>query len=217
MRAKLLLFSLVLILFFTGQVMAQGTVKGVVISGEDRNSLAGVNIVVKNTLKGTTTDLDGLYILEDLSSEDVLVFMYVGFQDQEVEVGSQTEINVRLTPQALSTEAIVVIGYGTQQRKDLTNAISSIDEGAFTHGAITDVQGLLQSRIPGVVMTSSNGDIGAAPVIQIRGGTSVSASNEPLYVIDGVPIDNSSATPDGIEDITAGTRPKFNQAPTFAS
>ncbi len=205
MRTKLLLFTVVLILFFTGSVIAQGTtVKGVVISGEDLNPLAGVNIIVKNTLKGTTTDLDGVYLLEDVSPEDILVFMYVGFSDVEETVGDREEVNVRLTPQALSTEAIVVIGYGTQKRKEVTSAISSIDEGAFTHGAITDPQALLQGRIPGVHMTSSNGDLGAASVIQIRGGTSVSAGNSPLYVIDGVPIDNSSVMPEGVE-ISEGT------------
>ncbi len=205
MRTKLLLFTVVLILFFTGSVIAQGTtVKGVVISGEDLNPLAGVNIIVKNTLKGTTTDLDGVYLLEDVSSEDILVFMYVGFSDLEETVGDREEINVRLTPQAISTEAIVVIGYGTQTRKEVTSAISSIDEGAFTHGAITDPQALLQGRIAGVHMTSSSGDLGAASVIQIRGGTSVSAGNSPLYVIDGVPIDNSSVMPGGVE-ISEGT------------
>ncbi len=196
MRAKLLLLSLVLTLLFMGSVIAQGTtVSGVVLSAEDGSPLPGANVIVKNTQKGASTDLDGIYLLEDVSPQDTLVFMYVGYSNVEVTVGDRKEINVRLIPEAFSADAIVVIGYGTQQRKDITNAIGSLSPQDFNRGAITDPMQLAQSRMAGVKIVTGNGDLGFAPMIRIRGGTSVSASNEPMYVIDGVPVENVSATP----------------------
>ena len=195
-----------LLLFVSSQLFGQGhTVTGKVISGEDRGPMLAVNIVVKGTNMGAATDNDGRYSLPNVSSNAVLVFTFIGYQRKEVTVGSQTEINVTLTPQAIAGEELVVTGYGTQKRHDVTSAISSLNEHAFTQGASTDPQNILQARIAGVVVSNSNGDIGGAPIIRIRGGTSVSAGNDPLFVIDGVPIDNSSATPGGI-GISSGTR-----------
>lgn len=168
---------------------------GEVISGETRAPLLGVNIAVQNTDIGTTTDLDGQYVLEGISPQDILVFTYIGYQDEEVAIDSRGVIDIVLTPQALSGEDVVVIGYGTVQRRDITSSIFSLKEGSFTQGAVTDIQALLQARVPGVLITQSSGELGAEPLIRIRGGTSVSASNAPLIVIDGVPIDNNSATP----------------------
>ncbi|RMG61662.1 MAG: TonB-dependent receptor [Calditrichaeota bacterium] len=197
MRAnRSLCFLLLAVLLMAGLALAQTkTIRGVVISQEDRSPLVGVNILVKGTQKGTTTDEDGVFILEDVSPQDVLVFMYVGYQTLEMPVGSKERLEVRMVPEAVSGEEVVVVGYGTQKRKDLTNAVASLDESDFNRGSVTDPQQLLQARVPGVTITSSNGDLGAAPLIRIRGGTSVSASNDPMIVIDGVPIDNSSALP----------------------
>ncbi|MCH7573801.1 MAG: TonB-dependent receptor [Candidatus Marinimicrobia bacterium] len=175
-------------------------------SNETRAPLLGVNIVVQNTSVGTTTDQDGHYELDAVSPDAVLVFTYIGFTDQEVAVGNQLVIDVALTPQALPGEELVVVGYGTQQRRDITSSIFSLKEGSFTQGAVTDVTTLLQARVPGVLITLSNGDLGAEPVIRIRGGTSVTAGNGPMIVIDGVPIDNSSATPRIDIGVVSGTR-----------
>ncbi|MCH7859666.1 MAG: SusC/RagA family TonB-linked outer membrane protein [Candidatus Marinimicrobia bacterium] len=182
---------------------------GEVISGETRDPLLGVNIAVQNTDIGTTTDLYGQYVLEGISPQDILVFTYIGYQDEEVAIDGRGVIDLVLTPQALSGEDVVVIGYGTMQRRDITSSIFSLKEGSFTQGNNTDLQSMLQGRVPGVVITSSNGDIGAAPLIRIRGGTSISAGNGPLIVIDGVPIDYSSGTPDGVtggQEVTGGNR-----------
>ena len=206
MRVKVYLVGLAVSLLCVGQVFAQEhRVTGQVISGENRASLHGVNIVVQGTDMGAITDTYGLYVLEDVSPQDVLVFSYIGYQVEEISIGGLGEINVVMTPQALSGEDVVVIGYGTQQRRDITSSIFSLKEGSFTQGAGSDAQALLQARVPGVVITSSNGDVGAAPVIRIRGGTSVNAGNGPMIVIDGVPVDHSSSMPDGIE-ISDGTR-----------
>jgi iron complex outermembrane receptor protein len=131
--------------------------------------------------------------------------LYIGYQRAEVAVRGRASVDVVMTPQALAGEELVVIGYGTQERRDVTSAISSLSDFNFTQGAIRDHQFLLQGRVPGVVVTQSSGDLGAAPLIRIRGGTSVSAGNEPMIVIDGVPIDNSSSTPTGA-GITDGVR-----------
>ena len=181
-----------------GQAIGQGNqITGKVISGEDRSPLLGVNIVVKNTTRGTTTDQDGKYTLDNATAADVLVFSYIGFIKKEETVGTRQTIGVTLTPQALSGEEIVVIGYGTQQRKDITSAVSSLQDYAFNQGTTTDPQNLLQGRLAGVVVTQINGDVGSAPLIRIRGGTSVSAGNEPMIVIDGVPVSSGSASPGG--------------------
>lgn len=198
MRTKVLLVSLMVSLFFVGQAIGQeNKVSGKVISGEDRTPLLGVNIVVKNTIRGTTTDMDGQYALENISPQDTLVFSYIGFRREQTPIRGRGVINLTMTPQAVAGDAVVVIGYGTQQRRDITSAVSSLQDFAFNQGATTDPQNLLQSRIPGVVVTQVNGDVGAAPLIRIRGGTSVSASNEPMIVIDGVPVSSASASPGG--------------------
>ncbi|MGH7496098.1 MAG: SusC/RagA family TonB-linked outer membrane protein [bacterium] len=206
MKARILLPGVMLCLFFVGQVVGQGIgIKGKVISGEDRSGMLGVNILVKHTARGTTTDNNGHFELDNVSSQDTLVFTFIGFQRTEMPIRGRDVINVTLTPQALAGEAVVVIGYGTQQRREVTSAIATLSDFGFTQGAIRDHQFLLQGRVPGVVVTQSSGDLGAAPLIRIRGGTSVSASNEPMIVIDGVPVDNSSSTPGG-EGITDGVR-----------
>jgi iron complex outermembrane receptor protein len=198
MKGRNLLPGLLLCLFFVGQAFGQGIrIKGRVISAEDRVGMLGVNILVKHTTRGTTTDDDGRYELETTSSQDTLVFTFIGYQRSEIALRGRDVLNVTLTPQALAGEEVVVIGYGTQQRKDVTSAISSLSDFSFTQGAIRDHQFLLQGRVPGVVVTQSNGDLGAAPLIRIRGGTSVSAGNEPMIVIDGVPVDYKTATPSG--------------------
>ncbi len=198
MRCKVFLVGIAVSLVFVGQVIGQEhRVTGEVISGETRAPLIGVNIIVQNTTTGTTTDLYGQYVLDGISPQDILVFSYIGHLVEEVAIDGREVIDLVMSPQALSGEDVVVIGYGTQQRRDITSSIFSLKEGSFTQGNNTDLQTMLQARVPGVVITGSSGDLGAEPLIRIRGGTSISASNGPLIVIDGVPIDNSSATPSG--------------------
>jgi len=193
-----LFFSLLICVLCCGQVAAQtGVVAGTVSSADDGSMLVGVNIVVKNTDIGTTTNENGAFVLEGVSANDMLVLSYIGYETAEVAIGGRAVIEVTLVSTVIAGEDVVVIGYGTQSRKDVTGAISSLKEGSFTKGAITDLQSLLQARAPGVVITANNGDIGSEPRIRIRGGTSINASNNPIIVIDGVPINNSSALPGG--------------------
>ena len=191
-------FSLLICVLCCGQVSAQtGVVSGTVSSADDGSILVGVNIVVKNTDTGTTTNENGAFVLEGVSANDVLVLSYIGYETAEVAVSGRAIIEVTLVSTVIAGEDVVVIGYGTQSRRDVTGAISSLKEGSFTKGTNTDLQSLLQARAPGVVITANNGDIGSEPRIRIRGGTSINASNNPIIVIDGVPVNNSSALPGG--------------------
>jgi len=198
MKNNSLFLGLLIYMLCCGQVIAQtGVVSGTVSSADDGSMLVGVNIVVKNTDTGTTTNENGAFVLEGVSANDVLVLSYIGYETAEVAVSGRAVIAVTLVSTVIAGEDVVVIGYGTQSRKDVTGAISSLKEGSFTKGAITDLQSLLQARAPGVVITANNGDIGSEPRIRIRGGTSINASNNPIIVIDGVPINNSSGLPGG--------------------
>ena len=198
MKNNSLFLGLLIYMLCCGQVIAQtGVVSGTVSSADDGSMLVGVNIVVKNTDTGTTTNENGAFVLEGVSANDVLVLSYIGYETAEVAVSGRAIIEVTLVSTVIAGEDVVVIGYGTQSRRDVTGAISSLKEGSFTKGTNTDLQSLLQARAPGVVITANNGDIGSEPRIRIRGGTSINASNNPIIVIDGVPVNNSSALPGG--------------------
>ena len=198
MKNNSLFLGLLIYMLCCGQVIAQtGVVSGTVSSADDGSMLVGVNIVVKNTDTGTTTNENGAFVLEGVSANDVLVLSYIGYETAEVAVSGRAVIEVTLVSTVIAGEDVVVIGYGTQSRRDVTGAISSLKEGSFTKGTNTDLQSLLQARAPGVVITANNGDIGSEPRIRIRGGTSINASNNPIIVIDGVPLNNSSALPGG--------------------
>ena len=198
MKNNSLFLGLLIYMLCCGQVIAQtGVVSGTVSSADDGSMLVGVNIVVKNTDTGTTTNENGAFVLEGVSANDVLVLSYIGYETAEVAVSGRAIIEVTLVSTVIAGEDVVVIGYGTQSRRDVTGAISSLKEGSFTKGTNTDLQSLLQARAPGVVITANNGDIGSEPRIRIRGGTSINASNNPIIVIDGVPINNSSGLPGG--------------------
>ena len=124
------------IFYSGGQAIGQGiTVKGRIISTEDRSPLIGANVVVKDMELGSSTDFDGLYVIIDVPPGATLVVSYVGFQTTEVPINSREQIDIRLAPQAISGQEVVVIGYGTQKREDVTNAIATLDEHAFNKGA----------------------------------------------------------------------------------
>ncbi|WP_282041777.1 SusC/RagA family TonB-linked outer membrane protein [Winogradskyella flava] len=165
---------------------AQQTVTGKVTSASDGMSLPGVNIVVKGTTQGASTDLDGMYSINVPSQESILVFSYLGFTTQEIAVGSRTEINVALADDAAQLNEIVVVGYGSRKKSDLTGAVSSVNSKELTAFPLLDASQALQGRAAGVVVQSNNGGEPGAPInIQIRGNTSIGASSNPLIVVDG--------------------------------
>ena len=167
-------------------------VTGRVTSGEDNAGLPGVNIVVKGTNKGTVTDVEGNYSIEVPDQNSVLVFSSIGFLTEEVTVGNQTEINMVLYPDVLSLEEIVVVGYGTQIKKDVTGSIASIKSRDIENMVVTSADALLQGKAAGVQVVQNSGAPGGEIFVRVRGSASLRADTRPLYVIDGVPMNNNT-------------------------
>lgn len=178
-----------------GQTFAQSNVTGKVTDLEDNIGLPGVTVAIKGSTKGTSTDMDGNYALStDGVQNPILVFSFIGKESQEVVVGNQTVINIALANDSQSLEEIVVVGYGTQKKNDLTGSITSITENDFVKGNVSTPEQLITGKLAGVQITSGGGAPGSGSTIRIRGGSSLNASNDPLIVIDGVPIDNNDVS-----------------------
>lgn len=159
-----------------------------VVRDENGQTLPGVNILVKGTTHGTTTDAGGKYIITVADANAVLVFSFIGYSQQEVPVGNQTEINVSLTPEVKSLEEVVVVGYGTQRRKDLTGSIARVTSEEFIQPSSASFDQMLQGKVPGVQISQTTGAPGGNVNILVRGVSSITGGNQPLYVIDGFPI-----------------------------
>ncbi|KEO75903.1 SusC/RagA family TonB-linked outer membrane protein [Anditalea andensis] len=153
--------------------------------------LPGASVVVKGTSKGTVTDIDGKFVLE-VDAGDILIISYVGYNPKEVPVNSQSIIAVRLDPDVSSLNEVVVVGYGTQKRSDITGSISSITTDNFNRGVVMNPGELLQGKLAGVSVAANSGEPGAAQDIIIRGIGSLRSGTQPLYVVDGFLLDNSS-------------------------
>lgn len=171
------------------------TITGTITSSDDGNPLPGVNVLVKGSTIGDVTDFDGNYSIE-ASPTDVLSFSYLGFTTTDITVGNQTTINVALEEDASQLDEVVVVGYGTQRKSDLTGSVSLVDTEEMAKQAASDVTQMMQGRIAGVSITS-DGQPGASPNVRIRGVATFGqgASAEPLYVVDGFTLQG------GIRDI----------------
>jgi TonB-dependent starch-binding outer membrane protein SusC len=187
------LLLLLFVLFSGMAALAQGIqVTGKVTSADDGSSLPGVSIQVKGTTQGTQTDASGAYSISVPSASSVLVFSFVGLLPKEVSVGAQRTINVQLAADTRALNEVVVTGYGTQSRRNLTGNIAKIDGADIQGVPVTTFEQALQGRAAGVQITSLNGKLGQGIQMRIRGSSSVTASNEPLYVIDGIPITSNN-------------------------
>ncbi len=165
-------------------------VSGTVTDAADRQTLPGVNVVVKASLTGTITDANGEYSIT-VSPGDVLVFSFIGYLPQEITVGESARINVAMQTDVQALDEVVVIGYGTVKKSDATGSVAAVSARDFNKGAITSPQELLVGKTAGVVITTAGGAPGSGATIRVRGGSSLRASNDPLIIIDGVPIDNN--------------------------
>lgn len=174
---------------------AQSVITGTVTDSKTGNGIPGVSVTVPGTNKGTATDISGKYSITAESSA-TLLFTSAGYAPQEVAVNNQTTINVSLIQNAQQLGEVVIIGYGSSQKKDLTGSVAQVNARDFQSGQITSPQQLIAGKVAGVSVISGGGSPGAATTIRIRGGASLSASNDPLIVIDGVPLDNPT-TNDG--------------------
>ncbi|GAB3253417.1 TonB-dependent receptor [Larkinella harenae] len=164
------------------------TVDGQVLTAEDNTPLPGVNIAVKGSTRGTTTDAEGKFRIAVPNNTSVLVFSSVGFMTQEVTVGNQSNISLKLAVDQRTLNEVVVVGYGVQKKSQVTGAISSVGSKEIAELPITNARQALQGRAAGVDVVQSSSKPGTGPVVRIRGRRSINASNDPLYVVDGIPL-----------------------------
>lgn len=183
-----LLMIFMVMIFCVGSMQAQKKISGSIISASDGMPLPGVNVVVKGTANGVVSNFDGEYTITAMA-KDILVFSYVGFSNQEIKIGSQREINVILKEDLSELDEVVIIGYGSVKKSDLTGSVSSIKSEDLTKSRSTSFLEAMQGRMAGVQVKQQSGEPGGSVNIKIRGANSVNASSNPLYVIDGVQID----------------------------
>lgn len=209
-QAVRMLFLSALMLLSTQLIAQERVVRGTVTSTVDELGLPGVSVLVKGTTIGTSTDIDGKYKIS-VPEQATLVFSFVGFSPQEILVGDKTIINVVLIEEARSLTEIVVTGYGVQQKKDVTGATATLKTEDFNKGAIVSPAEMMQGRIAGVNITGNSGEPGSGATVRIRGIHSIRANQDPLYVVDGVPLDITDAAPEGAE--AAGINLSGNKDP----
>ncbi|WP_232064877.1 TonB-dependent receptor plug domain-containing protein [Rhodocytophaga rosea] len=190
---RILRCSFILLLTCLGfLVQAQNkTITGKVTSLDSREGLPGVNVTVKGTTTGTSTDADGNYSL-GVPPNATLTFSFIGLTTQEIAVGNRSEVNVQMSDDVKTLTEVVVVGYGTQERKDLTGSLTSVSAKDIENVPVVSFEQAIQGRATGVQIESSSGKVGGAMKIRVRGSASVSAGNQPLYVVDGFPITQES-------------------------
>lgn len=177
------------------QALAQGkTITGIVKDAELGDPLPGVNVLIQGTQTGTVTDFEGKYSLTVPSEETVLVFSFVGYKANQVAVGSRSVVDVAMEYDVSALSEVVVIGYGEVEKKDATGSVVALDSKDFNKGAISTPQELIVGKVPGVVVTTNGGAAGTGSTIRIRGGSSMRANNDPLIVVDGMPLESSGVS-----------------------
>ncbi|HEY0898135.1 MAG TPA: TonB-dependent receptor plug domain-containing protein, partial [Sphingobacteriaceae bacterium] len=179
------------------------TISGTVTDQQDGTPLIGVSVKVKDGTAGTSTTSNGTYTISVPENATALVFSYIGYDAKEVAIGGQTTLNVTLSANRTALTEVVVVGYGTQRVKDATGSVASVGTKDFNKGVIASPEQLLQGRVSGVQITPSSGEPGAGVTINIRGASSIRSGNTPLFVVDGVPLDNGGTS--GGLDFGAGT------------
>lgn len=185
-----LILPLIMLLFSGPLVFAQLSITGTVSDASTNELLIGATVSLKsNPTRGTITDVNGVFKIA-LTSGETLVFSYVGYETQEVLIGNQTTLTVKMVPTSEAIAGVVVIGYGTTKKKDATGSVTAVTSKDFNRGNIVSPQQLLAGKASGVQITTDGGMPGAGATIRIRGGSSMSASNDPLIVVDGIPLDN---------------------------
>lgn len=187
-------------------------ITGKVVDG-DGQPLPGVTIVVEGTATGTVTDIDGNYTV-DVKEGDVLIFSFIGFAEKRVQVQHQETINVTLTEDEKSLEEVVVVGYGIQKKSDLSGAVSSVKGDDMQKTPANTLIQSMQGRAAGVDIRAASNAPGGGMKIRIRGTNSINASSDPLYVIDGFPIDNINTTPQGAGNNALAADPLSSISPS---
>ncbi len=182
------LFIFLLLLPFS--VLAQSTLTGTVTDKSSGQPLPGVNVVVQGTTNGTSTDFDGNFTLGNVKRGDKILFSYIGFADVVIDYIAQTSLMISLAEDASQLQEVVVqVGYGTVRKKDATGAVTTVTAEEFQKGPLVSADQLIQGRVAGVQISNGGGAPGEGSVVRIRSGSSLNITNDPLYVIDGIPVD----------------------------
>lgn len=184
------------------------TVKGTVTDGSNQQPLPGVNITVSGTTEGVITDIDGKYSIDIPSASAVLVFSYIGYNSERVEVGNRSVIDISLIPDIKNLDEVVVVGYGTVKKSDLTGSVSSLKEKDMKGGPTASFDQMLNGKIAGVQVIQNSAEPGGGISVRVRGASSINAGTSPLYVIDGLPLDNSTAVSGSGAEFNASSAPK---------
>ena len=185
----------------------QETITGTVTDAQSGASMPGVNVVVKGTMTGTATNNKGKYSLNVPSAQDTLVFSYIGYNSRVIPINGRSVINVTLKPNIVQGQQMVVVGYGMQRKSDLTGSISTVQEQKLSQVSVTSLDQGLQGQVSGLFVKDNSGQPGGGTTIRIRGVNSINAGNEPLFVVDGIPIYNNTSS------LTAGVTQGANLNP----
>ncbi|PTX42500.1 iron complex outermembrane receptor protein [Christiangramia gaetbulicola] len=204
--------TLFLLLMLPMSFFAQNTVTGNVSESATGLPIPGANVIVQGTTNGAVTDFDGNYSISNVAEGDILTFSYLGFATKEITYSGQSTIDILLDEDSATLEEVVLIGYGATSEQDATGAVEKISADQFNQGAVVSPEQLIAGKSAGVQITPGGGAPGQGGTIRIRGGSSLSASNDPLIVVDGVPLDQrgvagsrnalNSINPNEIEDFT---------------
>ena len=187
-------------LMLVGAILSFGLVKAQDVSGtvsDATGPLPGASVVVQGTTNGTQTDFDGNYSISNVGSNAVLVVSYIGYKTQEVAVNGRSTINIILEEDAQALDEVVIIGYGSTTVKDATGAVTAVSSKDFNGGVISSPEQLIQGKTAGVNIQQSSGEPGAGISVNIRGSNSVRGDNNPLFVVDGVPLAGGNTAPGG--------------------
>jgi TonB-dependent starch-binding outer membrane protein SusC len=197
MRKLLSYLATALLLFNSINALAQTKeVTGKVTDSKDGTPVAGVTVRVKGAVSATTTDINGNFKLPVTSKAKLLVFSYIGYNDQELPI-SGTAVNVALVLSDKSLNEVIVVGYGTKIRRDVTGSVAKVGAKELNNTPVTSFESALQGRAAGVQVSQQNGKVGQGINVRIRGSASVTAGNEPLYVVDGIPLQNTNLSSNG--------------------
>jgi TonB-linked SusC/RagA family outer membrane protein len=189
-RSTYFMVTMAMLLSWSDLCAQTFAVKGKIMS-ETGDPLPGVNVLVKGTSKGSVTDSDGQYALDNVTATDILVISFIGYNTEEIVVGGRTSIDVNLTPDVQTLSEVVVVGYGTQRKVETTGAIASVKAEDIIQTPVTNVAQGLQARMAGVQITQNSSAPGGNISVRVRGTNSINGTSEPLYIVDGIQISNS--------------------------
>src|SRR5215213_9123547 len=185
-----------LLLIITQSVLAQKVITGRVTDSKDGSPIIGATVQPKGGTGGTSTGTDGSFRITVGNDINTLVVSYVGFGSMEVDIAGKTDVDVSLTGSSKNDlNEVVVIGYGSVRKKDVTGAVASVTAKDFNRGQINSPEQLLQGKVAGLQITNSSGQPGGLTIVKIRGNNSIRTGNTPLYVVDGVPLDGRTPRP----------------------